>query len=78
MLTLFRTKFLIRVNYTSGLSQDFWVSEFSYKFNSSGRTLEWKHVNGTKPLFINVEAIESLWTIKTRRNILNWVFGMEW
>lgn len=57
-------EFLIRVNYTSGIQEEFWVSHFSIK----GGSYSWTTValGGPKPIQMNVDAIESVWQLKSR------------
>jgi len=68
MLNIFKTRFLIQVNYNSGISVKFWAYEFNYeKAPSTGVTFSWQSVNHTRPILLNADGVESVWQIKTRR-----------
>lgn len=60
-------KFLIRINYKSGRSEEFWTWKFTYKTTGVKITeLNWIWAGGNKPVIVNLEEIESVWHVKTR------------
>lgn len=55
-----KTKYLIQVNYKSGISMEFWVYYFRFKDNE----YSWEAAHDdNKPLFLGVDNIESVWQI---------------
>ena len=60
---MFKTKFLIQVNYKSGNSMQFWV----YKFNVRDDKWTWESVSSPKPVLLNVDEVESVWQIRHQR-----------
>lgn len=57
-------EYLVRVNYKSGIQEEFWVTEFAVK----GGSYSWTPASavGPKPVQMNVDAIESVWQLKIR------------
>lgn len=55
----------IRINYKSGISMVLHCTqfEFSGNFNGSNRRIEYSTVGGNRPMFINVDEIESIYEI---------------
>lgn len=69
---LFRPKFLVQVNYKSGISMKFWVYEFSIS-NTAGLKFEWiacSVVN--RPVLLNVDCVESVWQLRVKRWYYLW------
>lgn len=61
-----KPKFLIRINYKSGISEEFWTWKLDYKANANGVTsLTWMWAGGNKPAIMNLDQIESVWHVKT-------------
>jgi len=60
--------FLIRLNYKSGASEEFWCSKFDYSIeNAELSSISWECIPGLKnPLFTGIENIESVYQIKVR------------
>ena len=59
-----RTKYLIEVNYKSGIQKRFWVYEFEIK----NGTYTWQHVDdANKPMLMNVDEVESIWQVGYKR-----------
>ena len=55
-----KKKFRIRVNYKSGISEEFDV----YSFSINGDVYNWEPVHITeKPILIGVDDIESVWQV---------------
>ena len=71
MLNLFErlltTKYLIQINYKSGISMKFWT--YSFEINNGSITWESVYQRGKKPLLIGVDNIESVYIIKTRKGL---------
>lgn len=62
-----KQKYLVRINYKSGNSEQFWCWKFNYKFSGSRITeLTWIWAHGNKPAIMNLDEIESVWHVKTR------------
>ena len=65
------TKFLIRVNYTSGIQEEFWCKEFEIR----GRNYSWEPLNpaGPKPLKLDTSSgndqIESVWQLDAQEEL---------
>jgi|GEM_PF-3010856 len=54
----------IRVNYKSGIQEEFWVKEFHISRDEVINKVEWLHNSDEcKPLFIGVGSIESVWQV---------------
>lgn len=52
--------FTIKVNYKSGISHTFDVTEFEF----DGRTYTWKHADDSnKPIIFGANDIESVWQV---------------
>lgn len=58
-------EFLIRINYKSGIQEEFWASEFTY---DGAGSYTWHPVGkfSNRPLKMNVDEIESVWQAKAR------------
>lgn len=66
MLTLFKTKFKVRILYKSGNSHEFWVTEF----NLSKAQASWKSAHPVKrPLLLGLEEVEAVWQVDARVNV---------
>jgi len=70
-ITLFRTKFKVRILYKSGNVQDVWMVKFNIKSESDRVTsLEYKTVSQkTCPLFLGLDNIEAAWQVHGRINL---------
>lgn len=55
----------VRLNYKSGISMVIHATEFDLNINGSNRRLQWNTVGGNRPLFLNVDEIESVYQIGT-------------
>jgi len=57
-------QYLVRVNYESGIQEEFWCKSFTIK----GGTWEWESVNPHEisPIYMNVDKVESVWQLDTR------------
>lgn len=53
----------VRVNYKSGISMVLHCTQFNLDINGGNRRLEWNTVGGNRPLFLNVDEIESVYQI---------------
>ena len=65
-------EFLIRVNYDSGNSEEFWVKSFSVESDGyGGDKYAWTPANeeGPAPIKIGTRNVESVWQLKARRAI---------
>lgn len=60
-----REKFLIEVNYKSGIQKQFWV----YKFRINDGQWTWDPVDPTNnsPILMNVDEVESVWQVGHKR-----------
>lgn len=58
-------KYLIKINYKSGNSEQFWASKFNIE-TRDGAVIkaEWEGVEGPAPIFINISAIESIYQLE--------------
>jgi predicted component of type VI protein secretion system len=61
-----KPKFLVRINYKSGHSEEFWVWKFEFKINGDNKEFKWVSAGGNKPTYMNVSEVESVWCAKTR------------
>lgn len=57
-------EFLIRVNYKSGIQEEFWVREFTIK--PDGSLSWWCAGSHPVPISISNSNIESVWQVKVR------------
>lgn len=59
-----KTQFLIKVNYKSGISHEFWV----YKFSMDNYQCTWEAVDqSNKPIIIGYDNIESVYQIGVKK-----------
>lgn len=59
-----KLKFLICVNYKSGIQMKFWCSKFEYTPKPSGGSYKWTLAdNKVAPVDLNANEIESVWQI---------------
>ena len=58
-------QFLVRINYRSGISEEFWVKNFTY---TPGQRATWDRANYSSPYphHLGIDDIESVWVVKTR------------
>lgn len=64
---LFRTRYLIEINYKSGTRKRFWV----YNFKINGGNFVWETVNmDNRPMMMGVDSVESVWQITLKNNFL--------
>lgn len=72
MLNLFKrlltTKYLIQVNYKSGISMKFWVYKFSM---TNTEKAEWIPVYNKSAMLIGINNIESVYCLKIRKRLYN-------
>jgi hypothetical protein len=72
MFTLGHTKFLVEINYKSGIQKRFWV----YSFSLSDKRIRWNYcLQANKPIDIyctetQAESIESIWQVGCRLGLL--------
>lgn len=62
-------KHLVEVNYKSGISRQFWCSEFEIETKLNGsKTFKWTSDPDEKrhPLLLNVDEIESVWVVESK------------
>ena len=76
MLKWFRkyTKYLVKVNYKSGNSEKFWTYYFNIEIvsgASSRSSVEWKSIS-KRPIYLNIDEIESVWVLKTKWGRNDW------
>lgn len=69
MITLFRTKFKIRILYKSGNSQEFWVTQFTIH----NGTYTCRSIGKVHPLDMAAEYIEAVYQIDQRTNWLRYI-----
>ena len=53
---------VVQVNYKSGNSQRFFVDNFHIKWGSI-KEVTWNSISHCRPLFLNLDEIESVWQI---------------
>lgn len=66
---MFSMKYLIQINYKSGLSLKIWFKDFKViKRGGDISSIEWKEASSRKSIFyIGIDDIESIVQIKKRR-----------
>ena len=63
-LQRFRTQVVLaEINYKSGISRRFYVSNLEVKWGSDKR-VEWNSLCDDRPVVMNVDEIESVWQVK--------------
>lgn len=71
MVQFFEDRFIVAVNYKSGITQKFKCKEFNFTRGANGGVSEvrWDEISvrTNRPFFINVDEIESVWVVKTYR-----------
>jgi hypothetical protein len=61
---MFKNKYLLEVNYKSGIQKQFWV----YKFSISDGEWSWTSVDSANsPIKLNVDEVESVWQVGLKR-----------
>ena len=65
-MTLFRPRYKVRVNYKSGISEDFWC--FKFDINNGGDSFKWESCKVRRPLLLGVDNIESVYVLREK----NW------
>jgi len=80
MITLFSTKYKVRILYKSGNSHEMWVKSLDITMKDSslkGATLtgaKWEIVNNTTMImFLNVDQIEAIFKTDSRVNLFKWL-----
>ena len=74
MFTLGHTKYLVEINYNSGIQKRFWV--YSFSMSDGGNKINWKHcTDANKPIDIYAggvfeNKIESIYQVGYRRGLL--------
>ncbi len=63
----FQKQYLVRVNYKSGIQEEFWCTEFNIK----SRTYSWDPV-GKNPLQLGADNVESVWVLNQRYRVVLW------
>jgi len=58
--------FTVRVNYKSGLQEEFECTEFSVEKSGGGLSLEWLAHGDKRPLMISPDDVESVWQLDVR------------
>lgn len=53
----------VRLNYKSGISMVLHCTQFSIDIKGDTRRAEWNTVGGNRPLFLNVDDLESVYQI---------------
>ena len=72
MITLFKSKYLLEINYKSGISKEIWVTEYEIDISQAESVRTFNRVylrNSKKALAVNVDAIESIFLLKKRKNV---------
>lgn len=65
-------QYLIKINYKSGHYEKFWCRAFTCVVKKNGdRQYEWNAVD-EKPLDINMDEVESVWSIDNRICLGRW------
>jgi hypothetical protein len=71
-VTLFRSKFLVRIIYKNGVSVDMWFRKFHFdrNVNQEGTKVTWESTgNGSCPIVINCEEVMAIYQMKTCVNV---------
>lgn len=57
----------VRVNYKSGISEEFWAFNFEYENNHGAETYTWKklHKSTSGPIQLNIDSVDSTWLLET-------------
>ena len=71
MFSLGHTKFLVEINYKSGIQKRYWC----YSFSKNADGINHWAVNNNRPIALWCadtleDSIESIWTVKARRGLL--------
>lgn len=53
----------VRVNYKSGISMVLHCTRFDFTINSGSRRIEYTVIGKNRPLFLNIDEIESIYQI---------------
>lgn len=53
----------VRVNYKSGISMVLHCTQFDFTISGGNRRVEYNIVGGNRPMFLNVDEIESIYQI---------------
>jgi hypothetical protein len=58
---------LIRINYKTGIQEEFWAYWFWKDLNANNRItqVEWIAVNANHPFILGLDDIESIWVVET-------------
>lgn len=68
-------RYRLRINYNSGIQEEFWVDGYHIKTNANGDTLKSIDISliratDNRPIAWNIGAVESVWLAETQRGIL--------
>jgi len=63
-----KRRFLIRVNYKTGIQEEFWTYWFWKQLNENNKLIQvkWMNANVNEPFILGLDNIESIWLIETR------------
>lgn len=73
MLTLFKTKYKVRVCYKSGSYVDQWYTAFTLNSPHAARKAEWVSAGTSRPIFMNLDEVESIWQVSCRINVFTYM-----
>jgi hypothetical protein len=78
-ITLFRSKFLVRIIYKNGASVEMWFHQFQFDRNNAvsgpnGTKVTWECVgNGSSPIVMNTEEIMAIYQMKICVNVFSYI-----
>lgn len=62
-----KRRLLIRINYKTGIQEEFWAYWFWKHLNNNNKIIQvkWIPVNLNQPFFLGLDNIESVWVVDT-------------
>lgn len=76
MITLFKSKYKVQVNYKSGIQKEFWVYEWNQSVAPRAEA-SWRTVSfSNRPMHLAVDSIESTWIVANRVNLFTYFINM--
>lgn len=63
-------KYLIRINYKSGIQEQLWCTNYDFKYDENEITsYSLSGLNKNRPIALVLSNVESVWFVKRRRGI---------
>lgn len=76
MITLFGTKFKIRILYKSGSSEEFWVKKFTVNQDGSMKWITYNTIKMPLSIATDITDIEAVWQVAVRINIFTYILNI--